>query len=169
MKLFLLASVACLAAPALSQTEPGDQVVITAPNRPSVAMWSHLIAQQLDRHLVYPRAYGGADYPEGTVAVRFSCGDDGKPASVVVFRGSGNRLIDRAAVRAIAQMESLHPMPATIRHNSTFQANIILASDEQSLARQQGVLRRTETQRVAREGDRGHAIVVLEINRRAKG
>ena len=169
MKLVLLASVAFLAAPALSQTETADQMVITAPSKPTVAVWSQQIAQQLDRRLVYPRAIGRADHPEGTVSVRFSCGDDGKPASVVVFRSSGNRLIDRAAVRAIAQMDTLRPMPAAIRHNSTFQANIILASDEQSLARQEGVLRRSETQRIAREGDRGHAIVVLEINRRAKG
>ena len=169
MKLVLLASVAFLAAPAISQNNTADQMVITAPSKPTVAVWSHLIAQQLDRHLVYPRAFGSADYPEGTVSVRFSCGDDGKPASVVVFRGSGNRSIDRAAVRAIAQMDTLHPMPATIRHNSTFQANIILASDEQSLARQQAMLRHNETQRVARGGDRGHSIVVLDFSRRAAG
>ena len=169
MKLVLVASVAFLAAPALSQTDTANQMVITAPSKPSVVQWAQKIAQQLDRHLVYPRAIGRSDYPEGTVSVRFSCGDDGKPASVVVFRGSGNRLIDRAAVRAIAQMDTLHPMPAVIRHNSTFQANIILAADEQSLARQQGVLRRHETQRLAREGDRGHSLVVLEISRRTAG
>lgn len=169
MKLVLLASVAFLAAPALSQPDTANQMVITAPSKPSVVQWTQKIAQQLDRRLVYPRAIGRSDYPEGTVSVRFSCGDDGKPASVVVFRGSGNRLIDRAAVRAIAKMDTLHPMPAAIRHNSTFQANIILAADEQSLARQETVLRRNETQRVAREGNRGQTLVVLEINRRAKG
>ena len=169
MKLVLLASVAFLATPAISQADTANQMVITAPSKPTVAVWSQQIAQQLDRRLVYPRAIGHADHPEGTVSVRFSCGDDGKPASVVVFRSSGNRLIDRAAVRAIAQMDTLHPMPAAIRHNSTFQANIILAADEQSLARQRGMLRRNETQRVARAGDRGHSIVVLEISRRAAG
>ena len=169
MKLVLLASVAFLATPALSQNDDANPMVITAASRPTVAVWSQKIAQQLDRHLVYPRAFGHTDYPEGTVSVRFSCGDDGKPASVVLFRGSGNRLIDRAAVRAIAQMESLHPMPVAIRHNSTFQANIILAADEQSLARQQAVLRHNETLRIARDIDRGHAVVVLEISHRAKG
>ena len=169
MKLVLLASVALLATPAISQTDNGRSMVVTGASVPNVRVWSQNIARQLDRHLVYPRAFGGADYPEGTVSVRFSCGDDGKPASVVLFRGSGNRLIDRAAVRAIARIETLHPMPAALRHDSTFQANIILAADEQSLARQQAVLRHNETLRIAREGDRGHAIVVLEISRRAAG
>lgn len=169
MKLVLLASIAFLAAPAISQTDTANQLVITAPSRPTVAVWSQQIARQLDRHLVYPRAIGRADYPEGTVSVRFSCGDDGKPASIAVLRGSHNRLIDSAAVRAIAQMDTLHPMPATMRHNSTFQANIIFAADEQSLARQQFVLRRNEAQRVAREGDRGRSLVVLNFSRRAAG
>ncbi len=66
-------------------------------------------------------------------------------------------------------MDTLHPMPATMRHNSTFQANIIFAADEQSLARQQFVLRRNEAQRVAREGDRGRSLVVLNFSRRAAG
>lgn len=169
MKLVLLASVAFLATPALSQDDNTQPTVITAPSRPTVTTWSQNVAKQLDRHLVYPRAFGRSDYPEGTVSVRFSRGDDGKPASVEVLRSSGNRLIDRAALRAIAQIETLHPMPFAIRNDSTFQANIILAADEQSLARQQAVLRRHETKRIAREGDRGHAIVVLEISRRAAG
>ena len=169
MKLVLLATVAFLATPALSQPDSTHPILITAPSRPTVAVWSQKIVQQLDRHLVYPRAIGSADYPEGTVSVRFSCGDDGKPASVVLFRGSGNRLIDRAAVRAIAQIDTLHPMPVAIGHDSTFQANIILAADEQSMARQQAALRRHEAQRIAQHTDRGHAVVVLEISRRAEG
>ena len=169
MKLVLLASVALLATPAISQTDNGHSMVVTGASVPNVRVWSQNIAQQLDRHLVYPRAFGSADYPEGTVSVRFSCGDDGKPASVVLIKGSGNRLIDRAAVRAITRIETLHPLPAALLHGSTIQANIILAADEQSLARQQAVLRHNETLRIAREGDRGHSIVVLEISRRAAG
>lgn len=169
MKLVLLATVAFLATPALSQPDSKPPILITGPSRPTVAVWSQKIVQQLDRHLVYPRAFGSADYPEGTVSVRFSCGDDGKPAAVVLFRGSGNRLIDRAAVRAIAQIETLHPMPLAIGHDSTFQANIILAADEQSMARQQAALRRHEAQRIAQHTDRNHAVVVLEISRRAEG
>ena len=168
MKLVLLASVALLATPAISQIDNAKPLVIIAPSRPTVAVWSQKIAQQLDRHLVYPRAFGNADYPEGTVSVRFSCGNDGRPASVVLFRGSGNPWIDRAAVRAIRQMETLHPMPLAIRHDSTIQANIILAADEQSIARQRKALRHNESLRIAHDTDRAHAVVVLEISRRSQ-
>ena len=169
MKLALVATVALLATPALSQPDSAHPILIVAPNGPTVTAWSQKIAQQLDRHLEYPQAIGRADYPEGTVSVRFSCGDDGKPASVMLFRGSGNRWIDRAAVRAIAQIDTLHPMPVAIGHDSTFQANIILAADEQSMARQLAALRRHEAQRIAQHTDRGHTVVVLEISRRAEG
>lgn len=169
MKLVLMATVALLATPALSQPDSAHPILIVAPNGPTVAAWSQKIAQQLDRHLVYPQAFAKADYPEGTVSVRFSCGNDGKPASVMLYRGSGNRLIDRAAVRAIAQIRTLHPMPRAIGHDSIFQANIILAADEQSMDRQQAALRRHEAQRIAQHTDRGHAVVVLEISRRAEG
>ena len=169
MKLVLLASVAFLAAPAISQTNTADQMVITAPSRPTVVQWTQKIERQLDRHLAYPRTFRALDALEGTVAVRFSCGADGKPASIVLFQGSGDRLIDRAAMRAIAHIETLHPMPARLARDSTFQANIIFAADEESLVRQQDVLQRKEAQRVAREGKRGQSVVVLDFSRRAAG
>ena len=169
MKLVLLASVAFLATPAQSQNDDANPMVITAMSRPTVAVWSQKIAHQLDRHLANPRGLGGLDYPDGTVSVRFSCGDDGKPASVALFRSSGDRVADGAALRAIARLSTLHPMPAAIRHNVTIQANIIFAADEESLARQQVLLRRNESQRIAHDPDRALAVIVLEIGRRAKG
>lgn len=169
MKLILLASAVFLATPAISQNDNADPMVVTAPSRPTVAAWSQTITQQLDRHLVYPQTFGRSAYPEGTVSIRFTCGDDGKPASVTLFRGSGSRQIDRAALRAIAKMKTLHPMPLAIRDDSTFQANIIFAIDEQSLARQREVLRRNETQRIAHDTNRSQAVVVLEIGHRAEG
>ena len=72
-------------------------------------------------------------------------------------------------MRAIAHIETLHPMPARLARDSTFQANIIFAADEQSLVRQQDVLQRKEAQRVAREGKRGQSVVVLDFSRRATG
>ena len=169
MKLVLLASVAFLATPALSQNDDANPMVITAPSRPTVALWSQKITTQINRYLASPRAFGKYDSTEGTVSVRFSCAEDGKPVSVVLFRSSGDRVIDGAAMRAIAHLDTLHPMPATIRHDITVQANIIFAVDESSLARQSKVLRRNEARRIANDTDRDRAVVVLEISRRAAG
>ena len=52
---------------------------------------------------------------------------------------------------------------------SQHQWDLVLAADEQSMARQQAALRRHEAQRIAQHTDRGHAVVVLEISRRAEG
>ena len=169
MRLVLLASIAFLATPALSQNDDANPMVITAPSRPTVAVWSQKITTQLTRHLASPRGYGPSDYAEGTVSVRFSCGEDGKPASIALFRSSGDRVIDFAAMRAIRHLTTLHPMPSAIRQDVKVQANIIFAANEDSLARQQVVLRRNEAQRIAHDTDHGHAVVVLEIGRRAAG
>ena len=175
-RILLTAAAVCLAAPAWSQSdnsvplapEPSAPVtmVITAANRPTTAQWSHKLGQELDRRIVYPQSSLPWQTAEGTVLVRFACGDDGKPASVALFRSSGNRLIDRAALNAVTRMATMHPMPARIAHDAGFQANIIFAVDQQSLDRQATALRRDEALRIARNPDRERAIVVLDTSRR---
>ena len=172
MKRVLLAAVAvCLAAPAWSQSDNSDPtnpvpMVITAANRPTVAQWSQKLGRQLDRRLVYPQTSPPWEIAEGTVLVRFACGDDGKPAAVKLFRCSGNRKIDQAALNAVSRMNTMHPMPARIAHNVGFQANIIFAVDQESLDRQSNALRRDEALRLASNPDRERAIVVLDTTRR---
>ena len=164
MKLVLLASLAFLATPALSQNDDANPMVITAASRPTVAVWSQKITQRLNNTLKSSVSWRDWNFPEGTVSVRFSCGDDGKPTSVALFRRSGEREVDSAALRAVSHLNALHPMPSAIGHDVTIQANIIFAADNESLARQQAVLRRNEAQRIAHEAGRGHAVVVIELS-----
>lgn len=165
MKLIILAPLALLAAPALSQPANDNLMVITAASRPTITQWSQKIERDLSRHLVSPRSFTPWNIAEGTVLVRFVCGVDGKPASVALYRGSGSRQVDQAALRAVSHMATMHPMPARVSHDATFQANIIFAVDQASLERQQTTLRRDEALRMARESDRGRAIVVLDSSR----
>lgn len=166
MKLFLLAAAACLATPAFSQSDNQVPMVITAASRPTVTQWSQKLERQLDQHLQYPQTFRPSDDAEGTVSVRFVCDGDGKPTAVALFRSSGNRRIDLAAMRAVALMDTLHPMPTRISHDARFQANIIFAADQPSLDRQQKALRQNEALRIARDNARERTIVVLDFSRR---
>lgn len=171
MKLVLLAAVAvgCIAVPAGSQAQNAAPIVIKAPVQPGLTQWVRSVGTELDRHLVYPAAYPGWDYPEGTVSVGFSCSPDGKPASVALVRSSGNRLLDQAVMTAVERMNTLHPLPAQVNGGTPIRANIIFAADEQSLARQQSRLRREEARLAASERHSGRQVVVLELNHRPAG
>lgn len=172
MKLILLAAVAAiLAVPAGSQSRRADgnePIIVQSPVQPTVSQWAATVGQKLDRILRRPTIYYG-DYPEGTVSVRFICGNDGRPAAVALYEGSGSYALDRIAVRAVSRIRTLHPLPAKAASNQAVRANIIFAASETSLVRQQEKLRVKEAMRVARDRDRGEQFVVIEIGPRTAG
>lgn len=171
MKLVLLAAIAAssLATSAGSQTERNAPIVIKAPVQPEFGHWVQAVSNELDRHLVYPAAYPGWDYPEGTVAIGFSCTENGKPGAIALVRSSGNQLLDRAVMNAVARIKTLHPLPSQVALGTPIRANVIFAADQGSLARQQSALRREEARLAANERKTGRRVVVLELSHRPAG
>jgi TonB family protein len=97
----------------------------TSTEAPSFALWSQLVEQTIDRHLTYPFFFRSGDFRQGQVQVTFLCSDDGKPASVSVEKSSGSYQLDRAAMRAITRVTSLHPLPEGITHEQKYRAVLL--------------------------------------------
>lgn len=125
MKMSLLAAVAAsLLLPAGVQA---DQTIIVESQRNAQRAWVAQISQDLRSQLRFPRSAGVAEYSTGAVSVRFECGPDGKPVGLNVVRKSGARMLDRAAMKAVNRLGSLHPMPDGIAGNQAFRADIVFA------------------------------------------
>lgn len=169
----LLASAAfAMAVPAGSstqQSEQPEQVVIASAHAPSVTHWAGMVGSKISNRMVYPRQIGRFATPEGTAAIEFNCGSDGRPKSVVLVRSSGDGHLDRSALRAIEGITGLHPLPAQLASGVTVRANLIYASDEATFARLQKDLRRDEARLAAQDRKAGRQLVVLDTGIRTQG
>ncbi|USI72202.1 energy transducer TonB [Sphingomonas morindae] len=113
------------------------------------AQWQARINESLDRNLVYPTMLSTAPAPDGVVRIAFRCSETGQPQAVRLIESGGSHALDRAALKAVASIETLHPLPAGIDHDRAMEAWIVFASDEAGVARQRRLL--TErTERLAR-------------------
>lgn len=113
-----------------AKPDPQDNITVQAKGI-SVQTWSNRVAHSLDNGLEYPRPMGTADYHAGLSKVSFHCSDAGAPSDVSIVGSSGSRDLDRAAMRAVQTISTLHPLPDGISHAQTFQAWIVFAGDEQ--------------------------------------
>jgi TonB family protein len=66
--------------------------------------------------------------PTGIVAVKFGCSESGAPSSVQLYKTSGNRRLDRAAMRAVSKIATLHPLPARLRHEQQYIVRVLFAN-----------------------------------------
>lgn len=110
-----------------------EEVLVRSP---TVARWTTSLSRQLGRFMEYPRADYGLAFPEGTTWVDFTCSDDGRPANITVSQRSGSRNIDRAAVRAVERIQSLHPLPGGVDHSQRYRAVLIFAASQGEANRQ---------------------------------
>lgn len=116
----------------------GKQAMAVGPGV-SVPQWSGRVVRALDRNLHYPMPIRGGPN-EGIASVKFLCSEDGTPSEIAIVRSSGSRDLDAAAVRAVARIATLHPLPEGIAHDQPFQANIVYATSQKRLDRQMATL-----------------------------
>ena len=86
-------------------------------------------------NMVFPASLERS-HQSGVATVRFSVGADGRPADVAIIEGSGNRTIDRAALRTIATLDlpagaPAGPHVAVLQYGS--EATLADASDQPAL------------------------------------
>lgn len=141
MKRSVLACLAIVSAipAAAAPGDPNNDIVAVAPNT-SIQQWVSTVSERLDGTLRYPYTFR-EPAPSGTVSVTFKCSESGEPAAIQVVRQSGNSSLDRAAVSAVQRIKSLHPLPMGIGREQLFQANIVFATDERALAKEEAALR----------------------------
>lgn len=132
----LLALAPLLAAPALAGghgQQPAPSSITVEAGQETVAQWSARVGQSLNAELVYPQPMGTSNYDEGLVKVGFRCAEDGRPGEVALVKSSGSHDLDRAAMRAVQRIQTLHPLPDGITRDRAMQAWIAFAPDEESL------------------------------------
>ncbi len=168
MKYALLAALAVSSVMSGNLLAKDGQSILVESHRDGVAQWAATISRKLDSTLRYPRMLTGQAPPSGIVSVRFQCAEDGRLTNIALARRSGSRALDQAALRAVARINSLHPMPSSVAKDQSIQANLVFALDEDSLDRQLDQLRRESEGRFATARD-GNQILALNVGVRNPG
>jgi len=157
MKTALLAALAAsLAATSLvSMPSFAEDSIVVKSQKISVPKWIRKISNKLDDSLEQAMTHSDARLIKkngGFVAVSFNCDDNGRPIGTQVSRPSGDRALDRVALRAVNGLATLQPMPASFTANQRFRANIIVAEDSYQRDRLFKVMRKEEARRLRAEG-----------------
>lgn len=139
-------SAALLAQPVLSQN-----IVVT----PAISheQFVETVSKDLDRKLKAATYGRNAPRGEGITIVRFSRDASGDTADVSLYRASGNRRLDRAAMRAVGRLTSLDRVPSGVEADQIYQANIVFASDRIAARHLQDQLATEEAARIAAGAD----------------
>jgi len=136
MKIIAYAALAAAGlAPVASTAKTDNSIVVSSA--PTLDQWTGQVGAMLDHNLAtiaYP-PLTPASLPEGVAAVRFMCGPDGKPTAVALSQKSGSFRLDNIAMRTVANIKTLHPLPAGIGPDQQYEAVIVLANDQQDLDR----------------------------------
>jgi protein TonB len=87
------------------------------------------VEQELAKSLNYPHPIGAADYSEGVAYVNFLCSENGAPSKVAIGKSSGHPALDKAAIRAISRIATLHPLPKGMLPDQKYQAAILFQAN----------------------------------------
>lgn len=142
-----------LPVPALAQSSPSIDVTAPTIVPPTLDGWAEHTGALLSQRLRYPIILAGPD--EGIVQVKFACNDNGTAADIALLNSSGSRQLDNAAMRAIRNIPSLHPLPAGIGAGQRYVATILFATSQSSYDRQIRDLRRNALDNNSRFARRG--------------
>ena len=158
---------AMLASPAVAVGSPADTVSLEA--------WSAQVEKSLGEQLRYPVSRQG-DYDQGMVEVTFRCSDAGRPDKVILGKSSGSRQLDRAAVRAVERIASLHPLAKGVNHDQVYKARLMFgvqyagdsgkAWQRRLAAMQQGAIDNNGWLKRRNDGATGSAIMLVPATAR---
>jgi TonB family protein len=92
--------------------------------------WINRVQNLLVRNLQHSQGISPYSSGTGVVRIKFNCSDSGKPDKVTLKKSSGDLMLDRAALRAMSRVATLHPLPTGFNHGQRFEAEVVFASDE---------------------------------------
>lgn len=159
MKYALMAALAVTSAMSGISLAQDRQPILVESKPGAVTHWAAGISRDLEKRLRAGDAMTVWEMTRrqpatGIVSVLFKCGEDGKPSDVVLSRRSGMDRLDRSALRAVAAINSLNPLPSRLSTGQKIQANIFFADGEDMFKRQIKQLRReTSANLAAGKGD----------------
>lgn len=137
---------ALLVAPVPLQAREPPTIDVLAPGEAEAQSraWSARVGQRIERQMRYPATLAG-NIP-GVVDVTFMCAEDGRPTRVALASSSGYVPLDRAGLKAVRSVRSLHPLPAGVDYDKRYKARLLFATDdagrrwlEENVARRDGV------------------------------
>jgi TonB family protein len=169
MKYVVFAALAVACAAPVSSQSGNEAYTIDVLGQGARSEWVRQVSRQLDAKIRAPRTYPGWFTPDGAVAVQFSIGTDGRPDAVTLYEGSRHRALDKEAMRAVASLTGLPALPDTNAAGQTIRANILFASDPESLARLVARVNAQEVARLARESRAGVRTLVLTAGKLRRG
>lgn len=115
---------------ALAETPPS-----ASSEEVTLSIWSARFSNALDRELRYPAPIRG-DWRTGVVYVKFHCSESGAPADVAIYKSSGAHVLDAAAIRAVKNIATLHPLPGGMKNDQAFRAVVLFSSSQEEHDRQ---------------------------------
>lgn len=115
------------AAPTLAKKGKNPPILVDADM--SSIQWSSELSRSLDRELLRIRPSARTGMPDALVQVRFEV-QDGKAVNARMFRRSGDRWLDRQAMRSIQRLDNIPDVPSDAGNSRTVQANIITANSD---------------------------------------
>jgi TonB family protein len=114
----------------LQARQPAPEITVTAPSATELQAWSSRVGGAIEREMRLPKRLGTADYEQGMVDVTFLCSEDGTPTKVALARTSGSSRLDRAGLKAVERVGTLHPLPAGIGQDQVYRARMLFAIDD---------------------------------------
>jgi periplasmic protein TonB len=123
-----------------ARPQSGSPITVAAPD--SLAHWTAQVSRDLDAHLVYPNMVGRDNPPEGAVRVGFQCSETGAPSHVTLLQSSRSRDLDQAALHAVQNISTLHPLPVDVTHDRAMEAWVFFASDQDRVGTMKRALER---------------------------
>lgn len=161
MKIPLYLAVSCgLLAIVPAQAKQQGKSIVVVGDRTSLPQWSKHMTNVLEQQISYPHYMMGFQPNEGIVRVGFKCSEDGRPSAVTLLNSSGHREIDAAALRAVAQIPTLHPLAEGLSHAQRFQAVLLFAKNQESYDRQIAAIEQDAARRNAWFGGGGAQIAM---------
>ncbi|QIG54020.1 energy transducer TonB [Altererythrobacter sp. BO-6] len=125
-----------------------SQDITVKPGASSTESFVAEVSQELDQEL--GRIALPAHYFRGGLAqVRFQVDEQGQAENVTLYHRSGDRIVDRAALTAVARLDSIGALPAGYPDDQVIQANIIVAQSEGQLGKLKRQLAQREAARIA--------------------
>ena len=144
---------ACVGAPVAlhAQNHPAPEQTIYAPSlRPiSLVQWSGRVSNEIESVLQYPSFPSNQVPADGVVQVKFRCGGSGAPDQVSVFKTSGSRSLDRAAVHAVKRLKQLQPVATGMPSDQNYIAMVLFATSPEEHARQLAMIKKDAARRNA--------------------
>jgi TonB family protein len=151
-----------------AQSEPvqagaNEPHVLSVVAPPTLSAWSQDVFRHLARQMRYPYSMGSGGANEGIVAVKFNCSESGAPAGVELYKTSGHGDLDKATVRAVRKIATLHPLPRGLGHDQQYVVRVLFSNSTENARRQLAEMRENAERNNAWYAKSGTTSAMLEL------